>query len=456
MKKAAATAAVLTTLLASRAASAQNADSFFFGDEAALASGAVVASGSDSGALWYNPAGYGGLKRGLISASASTFGLRFRTIPRALRVRFGGQEHAVDLSSTDVISVPNAVVLATQIGDRYAVAAGLLQTARDLRAASGASPDAAGIVDGRPALVTQRIDIQKDEAEYHVGGAFAAKLDEKLKVGAGLFAVYAKSNINASYALGVRSNAVPPTDEVAFITQDARVTRSSIALGISLGAQYAVTPQINLGVTIRSPEIALTSSADGAATQGIASVGGADPAVANLSTELPPKDSAAGKLVRPTRVLLGAAYLVAPRSWLEVGVDFAHGLPRNEVREAQQPQVNGRVGLRYMLTPEWILGGGLFSDRGTTARLPDFITSDRVDYYGLTAGVSKRTPLALVKDPKPEALVLVTTFSLRSSIGFGEARAATIDLDNLTAPRDDRSDVTYFEIMPYLGSTVDF
>ena len=66
--------AALALLCASRTAAAQNADSFFFGDEAALASGAVVASGTDSGALWYNPAGFGGLRRGLISASASKIG----------------------------------------------------------------------------------------------------------------------------------------------------------------------------------------------------------------------------------------------------------------------------------------------------------------------------------------------------------------------------------------------
>jgi hypothetical protein len=41
-------------------------------------------------------------------------------------------------------------------------------------------------------------------------------------------------------------------------------------------------------------------------------------------------------------------------------------------------------------------------------------------------------------------------------MGFGEARAATIDLDDVGTQHDDRSDVTFYEIMPYLGSSVVF
>src|SRR5262245_20783583 len=116
----------LAVLLIATNASAQNADPFFYGDEAALASGAVVASGRDSGSSWYNPAGFGGLHRGKISANASTFGLRFRTIPNALTVTSGGQVRGTtELSSTDVISVPNAVVLATALTPRVALAGGL-------------------------------------------------------------------------------------------------------------------------------------------------------------------------------------------------------------------------------------------------------------------------------------------------------------------------------------------
>ncbi|MBX3231032.1 MAG: hypothetical protein KIT84_36845 [Labilithrix sp.] len=453
----AACAIVTVTLLAGGRASAQNADPFFFGDEAALGSGAVVASGRDSGAFWYNPAGFGGLKRGLVSASASTFGIRLRTVPNALRLRVGGQDSGIDLSSADIISVPNAVVAATQIGEKSALAGGLLMTERDLRSAFGATTDQPGrSLDGAPLVTSQRLDIQADTAKYHVGAAFATQLLAQLRLGAALYGTYTKAAVGASYAFGATNTTEPSTERV-FVLAAGRETSSAIGVTASLGAQYEVTPKVAAGLTVRLPEVALSQSVEGGAVIGTGAVSTTDPGVADLVREPAQRANAAGTFVAPTRVLAGVAYALGPpQSWVEFGVDFAHGLPASELADARQPAVNGRVGVRYMLSPAWIVGGGVFTDFATRARLGELVVGDRVDYYGLTAGVSKRTPLSLRQDPSPEALVLVTTFSLRSSIGFGQARAATIDLDDPNAQRDDRSDVTYFELMPYLGSAVVF
>ena len=448
----------ITLLAQSKVASAQNADPFFFGDEAALGAGAVVASGRDSGAFWYNPAGFGGLQRGTVSASASTFGLRVRKIPRALRVRIGGRETASDLSSSDVISVPNAIVAATKLTDRIAIAGGLLVTSRDVRSALVSVPESEHVAaDGTPLALSQRLDMQSDTAKYHFGGALATALSNDLRLGAAVYGTYAKASRSVQYALFARSSGPNPTDERAFITQSARVTDTEVGVAASVGLQWQASSLVSLGLTIRSPEVALTASTEGGAIIAQASGGGTDPGTATLEEQLPPERAAGGKLVAPARALAGVAVALGPReSWLEIGVDATHGLPASSVVDALQPTVNGRIGLRYMLSPSWIIGGGLFTDRARERRLSEFISSDRVDYYGLTLGISKRTPLALVQDPAPEALVLVTTLSLRSSVGFGQARAVTLDLDQPDLPRDDRSDVTFFEVMPYLGSSVVF
>ncbi len=453
-----ATSVALVALTVSLSARAQNADPFFFGDEAALGAGAVVASGRDSGAFWYNPAGFGGLQRGMVSASASTFGLRVRKIPRALRVRIGGRETASDLASSDIISVPNAIVAATKLTDRVALAGGLLITARDIRSALVTVPESEQVTaDGTPLALSQRLDMQSDSAKYHFGGALAAALSSQLRLGAALYGTYTKATDSVQYSLFARSAGPNPTDERAFITQSARVTGSAIGAAASIGVQWEASSLVSVGLTLRSPEVALTASTEGGAVIAQASAGGTDAATAVLEERTPPQLAASGKLVAPARALAGVAFALGPpQSWLEVGVDAAHGLPASSVIDAQQPTFNGRIGLRYMVSPSWIVGGGLFSDRATLRRLSDFIASDRVDYYGLTLGVSKRTPLALVQDPSPEALVLVTTLSLRSSVGFGQARALTLDLDAPEAPRDDRSDVTFLEVMPYLGSSVIF
>jgi len=206
---------------------AQNADPYFYGDDAALASGAVVASGRDSGAFWYNPAGLGGLKRGLVSASASTFGVRIRRVPNALRLTAGGATTSNTLSSTDVISVPNAVVAATQIGDRFSLAAGLLTTQRDLRSGLADPRETPRLLaNGQQVLADRRIDIQGDTSKYHFGAAFAAELTKNLRIGGALYGTYTKLSQSVQSLLSLRT-----ADANAFLLLSGRTTRT--AFGVS-------------------------------------------------------------------------------------------------------------------------------------------------------------------------------------------------------------------------------
>ena len=445
-------------LLGAAPARAQNADPFFYGDEAALSGGAVVATGRDSSAFWYNPAGFGGLQRGLVSASGTTFGLRFRTIPNALRVRVGGRETGSSISSTDVVSVPNAIVVATKLTPRIALAGGLLVTARDVRSALVREPERQETsAAGEPVALAQRLDVQADLSKYHFGAALGAALTDRLRVGLSLFGTYSKETGSVQYSLSARSAGANPTGEAAFAIYNERVTTSAFGVAATAGIQWQPSDEISLGLAVRSPEVALTGSSEGGAVIGQANAGGTDPATATLQGVPPPQLAEGGTLLTPARVLVGVAIPLGRReSWVELGADASHGLPETGLIEAREPTVNARVGARYMLSPEWILGGGVFTDRATLKAIPEFVGSDRVDYYGLAAGVSKRTPLGLTTDPSPEALLLVTTFSLRAAVGIGQARAETLDFDNPDAARDDRSDVTFVDLMPYIGSSVAF
>lgn len=450
-----AAASALALSLAAGRAHAQSQDPFFYGDEAALSAGSVVASGRDSGALWYNPAGLGGVQRDTISASASTFGIRIRRIPNALRVKIGARTTGVDLAAADVISVPNAVVVGTALSPKLTVAGGLLTTQRDLVSALGAVPPSPGTTaDGRTLSSSQRLDLQADSARYHFGGALGYALTDQVRVGFALFGTYAKVTENVQYALDV-TQTDPESDFHAFSTAAARITVTYVGAAAAAGVQ-ADLGSVLLGLTVRSPEMIFTASNEGGSITSTTILGGGNPPRGDYAASPAEQANAFGEVVAPARALLGLAIPLAPSSFLELGADAAHGLPKTSLTEARQPVVNARAGIRYRLSPAWVVGGGVFSDRATERQLGDFVTSTKVDWYGVTAGVSKRTPLALAKDPAAaEALVLVTTLSLRAGAGFGQARALTVDLSS-DAPRDDREDVLFFEVMPYLGSSVVF
>lgn len=265
-----------------------------------------------------------------------------------------------------------------------------------------------------------------------------------------MFVTYAKATTSVQYALSiVTPGAAPP--ETAFLTLDARLTRTVIGVGASAGVQWQPTSKSALGLSVRGPELGLHGWADGSTSQA-AAASGEQPGYAE---QVAPTPRALGRVINPTRAMLGVALQLGDRTWVELGADAAHGLPGTSLGPARRVVVNARAGVRVSLSPQWMVGGGVFSDRSVLRDVPNDIGGARADYYGFTLGFSKRTPLALVKNPAPDALVLVTTFSLRAAAGWGQARAVTLDFTS-AADRDDRSNVTFFDLMPYFGSSVLF
>jgi len=106
-----------------------------------------------------------------------------------------------------------------------------------------------------------------------------------------------------------------------------------------------------------------------------------------------------------------------------------------------------------------IFGGGFFTDRAPFREPgPTFGVTDRVNWYGVTSGVSKRIQLALPKSSAADGVVLLMTASVRTALGFGEVSAFDLDLnasDTAPSPRS-YSSVVFWELMPYIGTAVIF
>lgn len=85
------------------------------------------------------------------------------------------------------------------------------------------------------------------------------------------------------------------------------------------------------------------------------------------------------------------------------------------------------------------------------------LTDERIDRYGVTAGLQFLVPFTLEDDdgPTPQGLVLGTTLALCYAMGLGEVRA--LDYDSVTGNAQTRAvDVMYHEWTPYIGSSVSF
>jgi hypothetical protein len=448
-------AAALAILAAPGVARADNTEPFFYSDDAAMTGGAVVAATRDSGAIWYNPAGLGGIRRGQIDLSGSAFGVRIRSVPNALGTNLPDGRQTVALDSVDIFSAPHALGLVRNVSDTVAIGFGFYVTARDVRNASSQLA-VTGTSIGNPAeqaRYLQRLDLSVDETRYHFGPAIGWEIAPGVRIGAALFGTYGKRNGFSQYVLNAEADGVDGPSSLTTLLQQ-RIAFSYFGAQAQAGVQWEPASDLTLGLLARSPEVVLKASSEGAGLQTSSVVAPGRAPVASFLLANPEATFPAFTIVAPLRVVAGAAYRFAPRTWVSGELEVQAPFSNQGIEQATV--FNARAGARFRISEKLGAGFGVFTDRATPPRLGNAFTDERIDAYGVTAGIELRTPLSLTEKPEADALVLSTTIALKYAIGFGSVRAADIDLVNGGDVPQREVDVIYHTILPYIGSGILF
>lgn len=218
--------------------------------------------------------------------------------------------------------------------------------------------------------------------------------------------------------------------------------------------QWDVDNDWTLSLLLRSPEMLLTKSANGATLQSTSLVVPGVAPLASFTIDKANLNLGAFSVVAPARIVGGVARRIGDGTWVSAEVDVQ--TPFSNDLSDDKLVVNGRAGATVRLNEKFSVGLGAYTDFAPQRALGDTFGDERVDEFGGTAGVEIRTPLSLKDRPDPDALVLSTTLALKYGVGLGQFRAVDVDLTGNSNPPPRAADVVYHTILPYIGSSILF
>jgi len=444
--------AMATALVAGLSAAPSRAQEhdhqFFYSDDAALAAGAVAATTEDSGSIYYNPAGLSLNQRSHADLNASALGVRIRSVDGIMTARLPNDQQALNLRTIDILSTPHAAAITRRIGAHVSVGIGFYVVDYDTRAGedtTSRTDPASG------AVIRNHVDIDLQQSKYLFGPAIGWQVTPAFRVGIGIFGTYATAVSGGRIFLdqsqpATGGGAVP----VAFVFYHFRGAGSAIGTRAVAGMQWDLLPSWTLAAVVRSPELQLAAwGSQLTAVSGGSSLPSSTPS-ANFDVSDARASNAVALSMPPQFIAslarkMGAAFVSAevdlqpPLRVVSQGID-------------RETAFNARVGGIFRVSPDMSLGAGFFTDRATTP-LALGLPADRIDYYGVTLGGQLRTAILMAQKAQDKPLVLTTTVALRAAVGFGQARTYDIDETGFV-PRS--TDVTFYELTPYLGSSIAF
>src|SRR5262245_36969859 len=110
-----------TLIVVSRVAHGGNDDELIVGNRASMTGGAAVATADDGSAVWYNPAGLGGIGRTTVDVSGTVYTLRFYSTDELLSTTTGASTGA---NVTEFVSIPTQIAFTRPLGEKVTLGLG--------------------------------------------------------------------------------------------------------------------------------------------------------------------------------------------------------------------------------------------------------------------------------------------------------------------------------------------
>lgn len=427
------------------AASAGNDDELFVGNRAAMAAGAVSATVADSSATWYNPAGLGAVDRSQVDVSATAYTVRLYSTPRFLSTVSGASR---DGSVVEFVTIPTQIAYVRRLAPGVSLGLGYF-VPQASNFVLRETLDVGTPTDGSSWQVAATVS----NIQHTAAAALGIALSARARVGFSLVGGYAA--LTEAFTLFGALHQAGATTALSSRTAIGTSTRISIEAGAALQAD--LSPELALGINVRSPRLRLYENSDSSAN--IASGTAAGSTVGLSAEALEPTSGGGGvELLRTGRAGVALAYRFEA-GWVSAEIDIQPALHRAQTSVDRDTLVNARLGFYGSVLPYVSVGAGIFTDRAPEAAR-DSLLFGTGDFYGGTAGVEISNEHQLAPSEPVDTLVFSTTFAVRYAFSDGNFGRAVADPAALMAGAEPfegaHGVLRTHEIALYVGSGLQF
>ncbi len=363
-----------------------NYQDFLVGDRAAGMGGAVAASTNDLDACYYNPGGLANVTGSRIALSVSLYGIYRLSVADGL----GPHE---SYHSREFESIPSTFGSILKASDTLALAFAVFtpdEITYNTQQSFEKQPYLPGLY--RSDYYASSLD----DATTWIGPSLGFKAGDRISLGCGIYLVYRSLNNNQNWTYLYTTG--DGQEVVRVGSRQYRYNYTNYGLLGVFGAQYALTDNVSLGLTVYTPTVNLTG--EGSLFYGV-SLG--DPEEDTLVTA----DNMTSKNQVPTEIIASAAYR-KPKQFT-IGVDLSYHLPTSytelqgrdtwsgeeiRIETRREPVVNLNLGGEYYVVKNYPLRAGFFTNLSSSPPVDaedPRVGKENIDMYGVSASVGNES-----------------------------------------------------------------